>query len=644
MQKKLRLLKADRYAFLVCAQMMATMVVAYLEGRQGAKWLGCEQGAVPDWDDIVQELSDGSLRHTQVKRQVTDFSSEKAKRAIKTTTAKVVNAKASPIAPPKLPDLSAFDNSILALAKWFSSATISDGKVRSFTIQVPDRKINIKKELEIRHFEDFCDLCRLSTTTPNGLESHAQTNLAAGHIYDWLTTWCGFTDWTHIHRALRNLKVEIKSLESEIQKSAESLLETYFSPAPEAFKVLLLDLEQNVSNAGAATPRQIFSLIRQYLRSEIPVWTQYAKEETTFTWGVSGCTTSHQYGVEEPSNTVPIFWNDSSSYEKRLKIGVKYDQQIWSRDHLTPRLMRLALHLRGPGHAGLCDVKSWSTAIKSTFANTLGVTSDDFSGLQWIEAKDLTYCIDSRQLRGIENTKIECDSFDLSMNKIAWSLTKTAISSSIQGMSAGDLQIEVDRLWQVLYPMLDADLKLANELFVRMLSPASEKLEMFGVMRVGPRTTQILADGLMMLMITAIALKRHTDVVSLLSGNDIRVIALKYWGGPASSNRTARLLIEDDDDTEVEDLLGKELANIILLAGSSSSHSEVNRCSIASDRLSQDSFGASRRAMLAVTNSRRFRMAVKSGKIEMVTKLLEPEFRLRGLAREENIMKTELEK
>jgi len=70
----------------------------------------------------------------------------------------------------------------------------------------------------------------------------------------------------------------------------------------------------------------------------------------------------------------------------------------------------------------------------------------------------------------------------------------------------------------------------------------------------------------------------------------------------------------------------------------------VNRFSIAADRSSQDSFGASRRARLAVTNSRQFQAAVKSGSIAAVANLLEPELRLRGLAREENIMRTELTK
>lgn len=644
MQKKLRLLKTDRYAFLVCAQMMSSMVVAYIEGRQAAKWLGCEQGAVPDWDDIVQELSDGSLHHTQVKRQVTHFSLEKAKRAIKSPRGKKVGAAASSSAPPKLPDLSAFDESISALGKWFSSATVSDGKVRTFTIQVPDRQVKIKQEFEMRNFEEFCALCNLVTTTPNGLEDHARTNSAATHIYDWLTTWCGFTDWTHIHKALRNLKVEIKSLENEIKQSAESILERYFYPASEVLSVLLHDLEHNVTDAGAATPRQILALIRPYLRSEVPIWTQYAMEETTFTWGISGCAASHEYGLEDPSYTVPIFWNDSSLTEKRLKISVKYDHQTWSRDQLTPRLMRLALHLRGTGRANLADVKSWSVAIKGALANTLGVTPDDFSGLQWGEARDISYCVDSRQLIGVKKANLECANFDSAMSRAVWLLTKTAVSSAIRSMSVGDLQAGVDELWRKLYPLLDADLSLANDLLEGMLSPASEKLDTFGVMRVGPRTVEILAPGLMMLMITAVALRRHTDAASLISGNDIRVIALRYWGGPASSNRSARILVDEDDDTEVEDFLGKEVANIVLVSEARSSHSEINRFSIASDRSSQDSFGASRRAMLAVTNSRQFQLAVKSGKIEMVANLLEPELRLRGLAREENIMKTELTK
>ena len=415
MQKKLRLLKADRYAFLVCAQMMSTMVVAYLEGRQAAKWLGCEQGAVPDWDDIVQELSDGSLRHTQVKRQLTDFSNEKAKRAMKAPKTKSAGAAASTSAPPKLPDLSAFDESITALGKWFSPATVSDGKVRAFTIQVPDRQVKIKHEFEMRSFEEFCALCNLSTTTPSGLEAYAQKNSAAAHIFDWLTTWCGFTDWTHIHRALRNLKVEIKSLEHEIKQSAESILDRYFFPASDALNVLLQDLEENVTDAGAATPRQMFALIRKYLRPEGPIWTQYAMEETAFTWGISGCASNHAHDIEDPSLTVPIFWNNGSQTERQLKISVKYDSQTWSRNQLVPRLMRLALHLRGLGHASLAEYEPWSVAIKSALGNTLGVTPDDFSNLQWVEAKEISYCVDSRQLASVTEANLECTSFDSAM-------------------------------------------------------------------------------------------------------------------------------------------------------------------------------------------------------------------------------------
>lgn len=642
MQKKLRLLKADRYAFLVCAQMMSTMVVAYLEGRQAAKWLGCEQGAVLDWDDIVQELSDGSLRHTQVKRQVTDFCGEKAKRAMKVPKRKSTGTAASATTPLTLPELSAFDKSIAALGQWFSPATLADGKVRTFTMQVPDRRVKIKHELEMRNFEELCALCNLSTTTPSGLAVHAQTNAATAHIFDWLTTWCGFTDWTHIHKALRNLKVEVKSLEHEIEQSAVSMLERYFFPASDALKLMLHDLEHNVTDAGAATPRQILTLISQFLRPEVPLWTQYALEETSFTWRISGCATGRANDIEDPAQTVPIFWKEGTPTEKRLKVCVKFGHQTLSNEPLTPRLIRLALHLRGPSRASISEVSPWNVAIRGALANTLGVTSDDFSSLPWVEAKDISYCVDSRQLPGVVDTNLECDNFDSAMGKVVWELTKSNVSGSIRSLQAGDLQAGVDRLWRTIYPLLDADLSKAHALLSGMLSPASEGLGTFGMMRVGPRTVDLLASGLMMLMITAVALKRNSDMASLLSGDEIRVIALKYWGGPASSHRAARVLVDDDDDTDVEDFLGKEVANIVLVSESRSSHSEVNRFTIASDRSSQDSFGASRRAMLAVTNSRQFQKAVRSGKIEMVANLLEPELRLRGLAREENILKTEL--
>lgn len=644
MHKKIRLLKADRYAHLVCAQMMSNMVVAYLEGRQTAKWLGCEQGVVPDWDDIVQELSNGSLHHTQVKRQLTDFSNEKAKRTPKESKKKAQGSGSlASSTSPLLPDLSAFDESIKALGAWFLSATSPVSKERTFSMLLPDRHTKIKKEFTVRHFEDFCVECNKTTVTPAGLAAKAQTDLVTAHIFDWLTTWCGFIDWSHIHRALRTLKVEIRSLETEIEQSSLSLLERHFLPASDALTMLLHDLQQNITDAGAATPRHILTLISQYLRPEVALWTQYVLEDTSFTWGISGCATGHANGIECPTQIVPIFWKAPHQSERRFKLSVKFDQQKLSNEPLTPRLIRLALHLRGQSRASISELNSWGATIRGALANTLGVTSDDFSDLPWGEAKETSYCVDSRQLM-LADTKLECNNFDSAMGKVIWELTKVKVSGAIRGLKSGDLQVGVDELWRKIYQELDADLSKANELLSRMLNPVSEGLGTLGIMRVGPRTVDLLSSGLMMLMITAVALKRETDIALLLSGNDIRVIALKFWGGPASPHRVTRALVDEDNDNDVEDFLGKEIANIVLVSGSRSPHSELNRFTIASDRSSQDSFGASRRSMLAVTNSRQFQAAVNSGTIEKVADFLEPEIRLRGLAREENIMKTELEK
>jgi hypothetical protein len=108
--------------------------------------------------------------------------------------------------------------------------------------------------------------------------------------------------------------------------------------------------------------------------------------------------------------------------------------------------------------------------------------------------------------------------------------------------------------------------------------------------------------------------------------------------------RFARVIVDDDDDIVVEDFLGKEVADIVLMSQVRSPNSEVTRVSIATDRASQDSFGAPRRAKLVVTNSKQFQAAVRSGKVENVANLLASELRLRDVAREQNIMKTQLER
>ncbi len=132
---------------------------------------------------------------------------------------KELGSLASPTSPLP-PDLSAFDESIKAL--FWSMVFVCDLPrwQRTFSMLLPDRQTKIKNEFTVRHFEDFCVECNKTTASPARLAAKAQTDLVTAHIFDWLTTWCGFIDWSHIHRALRNLRVEIKSLEKEIEQSS----------------------------------------------------------------------------------------------------------------------------------------------------------------------------------------------------------------------------------------------------------------------------------------------------------------------------------------------------------------------------------------------------------------------------------------
>ncbi len=96
----------------------------------------------------------------------------------------------------------------------------------------------------------------------------------------------------------------------------------------------------------------------------------------------------------------------------------------------------------------MAELSPWSTAIRGVLANTLGVTAYDFFNLQWFEAKDISYCVDSRQLPGVVDTTLECANFDTAMGKLVWEQTKADVSGLIRGMTGGDLQVRVDVLWR----------------------------------------------------------------------------------------------------------------------------------------------------------------------------------------------------
>jgi hypothetical protein len=626
MQKKLKLLRADKYAYHICAQLMAKMVVSHLDGIPGPKSLGCEQGDIPAWDDIVQEQHDGSFLQIQVKRQVENFKPD----------ANAVRANKSK-GGVGLQDLSPFDESIAALADWFSSLPATNAAARSFLILVPDLNVRFKKELTMAKLEELCVACRNPLVTIEGLEKLATSDGATAHLFDWLTTWCRFKDWTHIFSALKYLKLEMRGLEEQIDSEAAAVMERHFDPAEEALAAIRVYLEDNVTHTDAATPRHIHRLLSKHLRPNIPVWTQYATSVPSV-WGVSGITGPHAAHIEHPAETVPIFWRGASS--KHLKIFVQHRPGGLTNSPLMPRLLRLAVHLRAPGQVSVAELGPWNVELSSAVGNTLGTAEDDLgqNNLQWVESHFAPHCSHTRQLE-IHEIHDEVDCLDAAMGDVVWALLKEEIGAWILKMPRGDLQPSLDRLWKRFQTALDSDPASQHSFLSAMLNPKSEGLGKLGSIRVGPKTVLLLRDGLVMLLVTAVALKRDLDIDALVRGSELRIIALRFWNGPAAASKYCREIVRQDSDDDVVDLIGKESAPIVLLSTVSDTLSGINRESFGSDKETEDIFAAPRRARLAVTNTRNFDTAVKTGTVKAVSELLERELLRRRKVREENLNK-----
>ena len=147
----------------------------------------------------------------------------------------------------------------------------------------------------------------------------------------------------------------------------------------------------------------------------------------------------------------------------------------------------------------------------------------------------------------------------------------------------------------------------------------------------------LLRDGMAMLLVTAVALECDADIQPLIDGSKIRVIALRYWNGPAVDGKSTREIVQGDSEEAVIDLLGKENAPIVLLSKVGDTLSEVKSSSFGDDVYVDDFFAWPRRARLPVPHTRSLELAIKSGKTDAVAKLLVRELKKRNDAREENI-------
>jgi hypothetical protein len=221
------------------------------------------------------------------------------------------------------------------------------------------------------------------------------------------------------------------------------------------------------------------------------------------------------------------------------------------------------------------------------------------------------------------------------MDEVTWTGVCEALISKIEEIEDADLQGAVERLWVAWKDDISHDAQQRSELLVKMLHPVAEGDEVMGTLRVGPRSVGLLADGLFMLLIVAVGLGEESATwKSLGNAGVVRTIALRRWGGPAGNRRRPRNLDEDGDA-----LLGKEIADVVILSGVKTSPGDIEKANFAENVSDYDSLAKPRTPKLLVTNSIHLRQKLLGATLTSIRAYFDEELQRRIVARENNIIR-----
>jgi hypothetical protein len=622
MLKKIRLDRTRTYELALATNYIAIMLDEFIEGRSHAKSLGCEQGDIEKWDDLILGLECGAFEHIQVKRQLTDFSNLPVVRGIKKS------GKEENIGNPQ--DRSPLDESLFALAKWSKDKASGELSTRHFVIEVPDYTVEIKKDYSIRHFVDLIVQHISNVTTELALINIAKLDSNVKKGFEWLTTWCDFESWAHIIKALGRLEIRVVGLESDIENKTEGILSRHFIDACKTRKKIKSYIDENSNYTVAIKPRQLLSELESELIKEKGTWSQYDKAGTN--WGISGTTNLHDSNIEAPQGVARKFWGNNVKRSLRL-MSNQQSQSILC--NLTSSLIRFSLHFEGNSSVIFNELGVWEMQAKQLVGGTLGISEHDFQDLNWSESNLGPIKSENRTLMLSSDRDIEAQKLSDEMYTVCWEKVCSLLECNISVLRNIPLRDAIEVRWLSWKALFNLDVDERNLFLKSMLSPKCEGDDIFTELRVGPKTANILADGIKFLLIVSTALYNKADCWNAINdGRIINTLALNYWGGPLGQVRSSR---EITDENGIEALLGTERNSILIMSQVASSPSEVLNESLAFDSSEKDNLATSKTPDLLITNCLKFKRLVNRGSLKEIKDYFEENLQSRELIKEESI-------
>ncbi|WP_313163918.1 ABC-three component system protein [Sedimentibacter sp.] len=627
MLKKLRLDQTKKYEKHIALEELSNMLVSFVIGTLHNLSIGAEQGNIVKWDDFVIEKNDGGNIYIQVKRQTTDFSdTDPIIRDTYTRGKRVGESR----------DLSPLDESMESLANWINDTDFKNLNFKNeFRLILPEGSTKIKKGLEIRNLSNLLEHQYKSVTTAKDLENLSSCDKNVLNIYNWLTSWCGFSGWDHILKLMKVLKIRTYGTEPEILNRVKSNLSHIFKPTKldTICSLIFSYIEDNETFAGAIRPRELLYQLKEYLLLDIERWTSFQNDNSN--WNISGINDlKDNTEIERPSALIPALWVAHNPYARKLNIEGDCIENCC----VSNSLIRLSLHAQGSFNIICSDKHSWINTIRNKTGGTLGVLKDDVDNLRILgELNPLTYS-EKREIALINEQEQYADELHKEMYKCNFKYVEKGILKYIRSMKSGDLRTEIEKRWNAWNNLLESNIDEQQRLFVKIFHPVAEGETVSGELRVGPKTADLLSEAIFLLLIVSVCLSDDRNISWKEVKNDLVVnsIGLTYWSGPAEG---ARKIMKIDDDEGIEKLLEKESGDILIIPQSGLTETEVFGDDIFGETTRSSLLTHPKHPKLLITQDRIFKKNLNKGNISILRAYLQER-----LNKYENHIESEVER
>ena len=630
MLRRFRLERKSDYEKLVIAQCLADMLEKFLSGRLAPLSIGAEQGGIEEWDDVVIMHTTDHYEHLQIKRQSTDFCTKDPDKAVQ--LAKKPRKGSSPISPTN----SVLDSAFSSLARIAKAGKLDESPNREFRLTLVGLHLQIKDNFSVNHLEEVCDLCSQKGLSVEELAKRQDGPTTRAYL--WLTTWCGFEDWSQIRNVLRRVKINCIGNDATLKDRTIHSLGRYFSDPNRTLDRLITYIAAETSDVAALGCHDVVQELRSELRPDVETWVQYQLSDgsnmASKTWSLAGTLDLAGSTDRSAKGVVEHMWSREPG-NRKLRVYANYSPPLGDNLTLLSAIVRMALHLPQGSQGLMLGEPVWRSSVGHEIGHTLGCAEHDFSDLPWLENAERLSCAQDYEFKTVNAARGEAEALAKAMDDVLWQRLLQGVSEKLGSISDSALADAMETVWQSWLSGFAAAPEKRRKFMDQLLYPKTEKKNERHALRLGLRTLNLLVTAVETLLLVAVGLPEDSNNwESFQEGGPVLSIALKYWSGPAGGISGVRELSDDP----LIDVIGPNPDPIVILSGVSTSPSELLNIGMADDAETATSMAAERQPHLLVTRSGMFRH-LHNGTLDSVRQHFTKQWQDRKLARESAIEK-----